>query len=222
MRSLKIKVLYQDRAILVCLKPVGVASEENGLPALLHEQCGGEFHCVHRLDKGVGGVMVYARSGRSAAALSAMVRERKLEKIYLAVAQGRPGDESGELRDYLYHDAAKNKSYVVKSPRRGVREASLQYRLLSEKETPDGRLTLLRIRLETGRSHQIRVQFGSRGLPLAYDGRYGSSLRGAPIALWAAELSFVHPETGEKLHFSAPPPETLPWTQFDISNFPDR
>lgn len=209
-----VSVLFEDESVLVCVKPAGLSSEEGGLPGLLREQYGGEIFCVHRLDKAVGGVMVYARTRESAAALSADVAARRLDKIYLAAAQGRPAEESGELCDLLYHDAAKNKSFVVRRPRRGVREARLRYRLLASADTDSGTLSLLRIRLETGRSHQIRVQLASRGMPLAGDGRYGSTLRGGPIALWAAELAFPHPATGETLRVSSPPPELWPWTLF--------
>ena len=222
LKGMEIPILYRDGEILVCIKPVGISSEEGGLPELLREACGGELWCVHRLDRAVGGVMVYARTKRSAAALSAAVAERRLEKIYLAVVQGRPAGESGEMRDLLYHDAARNKSYVVKRPRRGVREAALRYRLLASEETPDGTLSLVRIRLETGRSHQIRVQFASRGLPLVYDGRYGSSLRGGSIALWASMLSFPHPASGERLCFTAPVPTERPWTVFESETFADH
>ena len=209
-----VRLIFQDEQLLVCVKPAGVASEDGGLPELLRAQCGGELWCVHRLDRAVGGVMVYARTKQSAAALSAAVSARRLEKRYLAVAQGRVPEESAELRDLLYHDAAKNKSYIVKRPRRGVREAALSYRLLAQREAEGGPLSLLRIRLETGRSHQIRVQLASRGLPLVGDGRYGSTLRGGPIALWSEELAFPHPATGETLRFAAPPPQDWPWTLF--------
>ena len=206
-------VLQEDRHILVCVKPAGVLSEEGGMPELLHEQCGGEVRCVHRLDRGVGGVMVYARTREAAAALSRSVAERRLVKEYLAVAEGRSAFSDDELRDLLYHDAAKNKSYVVARPRRGVREAVLRCRTLDVKETDGTALSLLSLLLETGRSHQIRVQLASRSLPLVGDGRYGARIRGE-IALWARTLSFPHPATGETLSFSALPPESFPWTLF--------
>lgn len=209
-----IRLLYEDAQLLVCVKPAGLDTERE-LPARLRAQCGGEVYCVHRLDRVVGGVMVYARTRDAAAALSAASAERRLDKRYLAAVQGRPAQESAELRDLLYHDARKNKSYVVRRPRRGVREAVLRYRVLDAAETGEGALSLLAIRLETGRSHQIRVQFGSRGLPLAYDARYGSSLRGGEPALWSAALAFAHPSTGQALRFAARPPETWPWTLFE-------
>ncbi len=186
------------------------------MPELLHEQCGGEVRCVHRLDRGVGGVMVYARTREAAAALSRSVAERRLVKAYLAVAEGRCAFSDEQLRDLLYHDAAKNKSYVVRRPRRGVREASLRCRTLDVRESGGMELSLLSLLLETGRSHQIRVQLASRSLPLVGDGRYGARSRGE-IALWAQALSFPHPATGQVLSFSAPPPERFPWTLFPES-----
>lgn len=207
-------ILYQDGQLLVCVKPVGVSSEEGGMPELLREQCGGEIFCVHRLDRAVGGLMVYARTKDAAGALSAAVASRKMEKTYLAVAQGRKAEASGEMRDLLYHDRTKNKSYVVQRPRRGVREALLHYESLGTAQTPEGELSLLKIRLETGRSHQIRVQLASRGMPLAGDARYGSSLRGCDVALWSCGLAFEHPASGKALRFFAPPPEKRPWTVF--------
>lgn len=207
-----VPILYQDKDIAVCVKPAGVDSQ-GGMCALLREQLGGEVFCVHRLDRAVGGVMVYARSAAAAAALSRAIAENALEKDYLAVCEGVPAPAEGAMRDLLYHDAAKNKTYVVQRQRRGVREALLDYRTL---ETQGG-LSLVRVRLHTGRSHQIRVQFASRQLPLVGDGRYGAKSRGA-IALWAHALAFPHPVSGEALRFTAPPPEAPPWTDFDIKN----
>ena len=203
-------ILFQDGAVVVCVKPVGVDSQA-GMCALLETQTGKPAFCVHRLDREVGGVMVYARSSAAAAALGKAVTAGALEKEYLAVCEGAPMLPAGEMRDLLYHDASKNKSYVVKRLRRGVREALLDYAVL---ETREG-LSLVRVRLHTGRSHQIRVQFASRAHPLAGDARYGAKTRGG-IALWSHSLAFPHPESGERLCFSAPPPETPPWTQFDM------
>ncbi len=202
-------ILYQDGAVVVCVKPVGVDSQA-GMCGVLKARLGGEVFCVHRLDREVGGVMVYARSPAAAAALSKSITAGAPEKEYLAVCEGQPAPDAGEMRDLLYHDASKNKSYVVKRPRRGVREALLDYAVL---ETREG-LSLVRVRLHTGRSHQIRVQFASRRLPLAGDARYGSKTRGG-IALWSHSLAFPHPESGETLCFSAAPPEAPPWTMFD-------
>lgn len=203
--------------MLVCVKPACLISERGGLPELLEQQCGGSVYAVHRLDRDVGGVMVYARRRETAAALSALIAAQRMEKEYLAVVEGKPEADSGELCDLLYHDARKNKSYVVQRERKGVKKASLSYRLLESLETEQGTLSLLRIRLHTGRSHQIRVQFASRKLPLAGDARYGSRLRGG-IALWAVSLRFPDPDTGAARHFSADPPGAWPWSQFSLHN----
>ena len=204
------KLLYEDAHLLVCVKPAGVISESPGMPELLREATGAaDIFPVHRLDRETGGLMVYAKTKAAAAALSALIAAGGLEKEYLAVVEGS-ASAGGELEDLLYRDAARNKSYVVTRQRRGVREARLQYRCLARL---DG-LSLVRVRLETGRSHQIRVQFSSRGLPLAGDRKYGSRNRDWPLALWSCALAFRHPVTGEALAFSAPPPEAEPWPRF--------
>ena len=211
-------IVFEDRHLIVCRKPAGVLSEEGGMPELLKATTGAkEIFCVHRLDRETAGLMVYARTKRAAAALSAAIGAGALGKEYLAVVPGDTPD-GGELRDLLYRDAQKNKSYVVRRMRRGVREAVLRYETVARREG----LSLLRIRLETGRSHQIRVQFSSRGFPLVGDIRYGSAYRDAPLALYAAALSFPHPATGETLAFESVPPAVWPWTVFqnDIKTEP--
>ena len=205
-----IPILYADDGIAVCIKPVGVASEKDGMPALLRTQLGGEFYPVHRLDTAVGGVMVYARTPKAAAALSEQIRDHSFQKEYLAVAQGAVEPAEGEWSDLLFHDRGRNKSYVVKRRRAGVREAGLDYRVL---ETRDG-LSLLHIRLHTGRTHQIRVQAASRAHPLVGDVKYGSTVRDCPIALWSHALCFSLPSTGEMRRFEALPEARTPWALF--------
>ncbi len=207
---MELKLCYEDPWLVFCVKPPGVLSEGDGLPALLSRELGGPFYCVHRLDKDTGGLMVYARTGEAAAALSRLIAAGGLDKRYLAVAQGCPEPPEGRMRDLLYRDAARNKSYVVTRMRRGVREAALDYALLERA----GGFSLVEVRLLTGRSHQIRVQFASRGMPLAGDRRYGSSRRDCGLALWARQLALVHPFTGQSLSFSAAPPPVPPWTDF--------
>lgn len=203
-----IDIIFQDAQILLCLKPVGVLSEEGGMPDLLRAQTGSEeIYCVHRLDRAVGGLMVYAKTKLAAASLSRQITEGGFEKRYLAVCRGL-APAQGEMRDLLYHDARANKSFVVRRMRRGVREAALRYETLEQRDN----LSLVRVELLTGRSHQIRVQFASRQLPLLGDRRYGGGE--GEIALWSHELHFVHPQSGEKLQFSAPPPTKEPWTFF--------
>ena len=213
-----ISILRQDEELIVCIKPAGLLSERGGLPERLEEQCGGAVYPVHRLDRDVGGVIVYARTRDAAAALSALIAARRMEKEYLAVVEGIPEAESGVLRDLLYHDCSRNKSYVVQRPRKGVKEAALRYRLLKTAETEQGTLSLLRISLDTGRSHQIRVQFASRRLPLAGDARYGSRVRAGGIALWSAALRFPDLHGGGERQFEALPPAVEPWTLFSLHN----
>ncbi len=201
-------ILYSDASVAVCVKPAGVDSQ-SGMPALLSALLGGEAFCVHRLDRGVGGVMVYARTPAAAAILSKAVADGALGKTYLAVCEGCPPELAGELRDLLYHDPAKNKSFVVRRPRRGVREAALRYRVLCTV----GWRSLVAVRLLTGRTHQIRVQFASRAHPLAGDRRYGGE-PGDCIALWSCALSFPDPVSGEIRRFAVPPPEGGLWDGF--------
>ena len=205
-----VPILYSDDAVAVCVKPAGLDSQ-TVLPAAVARRLGGEAFCVHRLDRDVGGVMLCARTRQAAAVLSREIADGLLEKEYLAVCAGRPSPESGELRDLLFHDAGKNKTFVVKRMRRGVKEAALRYAVLASDESK----SLVRVRLLTGRSHQIRVQFASRGMPLLGDRKYGGApLPGGP-ALWSAALAFPHPDTGETMRFSVPAPMAAPWTDFD-------
>lgn len=213
---MQIEVLFCDPAIAVCVKPAGILSETGGMPELLHDKLGGEHYCIHRLDKAVGGVMVFARTKEAAAALSASFARRDVRKGYLAIVQEEPMEQSGTLRDLLFHDAANNKSYVVSRPRRGVKEASLDYELIDSATYGESLLSALRVTLHTGRSHQIRVQFASRAHPIVGDRKYGASLRDCPLALFSNELVFPHPQTGEEMCFSAPPPDVFPWGLFAL------
>lgn len=206
-----VTILHQDRQIIVCVKPVGMDSESELPSALMAETGAPELRTVHRLDRAVGGVMVYARTRSAAAALTRAIMEGRMEKRYLAVCAGRPEPGAGEMRDLLFRDAEKNKSFVVGRKRRGVREAALWYRTLDTREG----VSLAAIQLETGRSHQIRVQFASRGHPLLGDGKYGSTEKGCTIALWSRVLAFPHPATAELVTFTVPPPAAWPWSLFE-------
>ncbi len=209
---MKIKILYEDASLVLCVKPAGVVSEDSGMPRLLREFCGErEIFCVHRLDRDAAGLMVYAKTRQAAADLSAEIASRSFEKSYLAAVEGEPEPE-GCLRDLLFHDASKNKSYVVKRMRRGVREAELRYETLQRTTG----LSLVRVHLLTGRSHQIRVQFSSRGMPLAGDRKYGSSFRACGLALWSEQLSFRHPADGRQIDCRIAPPDVWPWTEFSL------
>lgn len=214
-------ILYEDSDLLVVSKPAGVLSQidsagGDSVPARLAAQ-GKPVLTVHRLDRATGGVMVYARNDKSAAALSALVgQHNRFVKTYLAVVCGEPSEPSGELIDLLYHDARRNKSYTVQRMRRGVREARLAYETLATKVCGGETYTLLRVRLHTGRTHQIRVQFASRRLPLAGDTTYGGR-RGCSLALWSHALTFPHPTSGEAVTATSnPPADTFPWNLFDI------
>lgn len=202
------EILYKDKDLVVCVKPVGLLSEEGGMPDKLREEIGGEIYCVHRLDRAVGGLMVYARNKKAASALSALISGGRLTKEYLAVVPDKLEEENGRFEDLLFHDRQKNRSYVVKRERTGVKKAELTY----EKLNRIGALALVRVHLLTGRSHQIRCQFASRSMPLAGDGRYGSTIRDTDIALFSHRLSFVHPFTGEKLDFTTYPEGKI-WTE---------
>ena len=204
-------VLFQDDAMIVCGKPAGVSSEEDGgrgLPALLRAETGCDtVFPVHRLDAAAAGLMVYAKTKAAAAALSRAVTEGTFHKEYMAAVHGTPAAPAGEYTDLLYRDAKKNKTYVVKTARRGVREAKLAYTVLGTAETPWGEGSAVRIRLFTGRTHQIRVQFASRGTPLFGDGRYGAGDKCPRLMLFSCALSFPHPATGETVSFEARPSE---------------
>ena len=209
-------LLSADADVVVCVKPVGCECEHE-LPTLLAEALGGDaatFRCVHRLDRAVGGVMVFARTQNAAAHLSRQVQLRTLEKEYLAVCSGVPAPREGEMRDWLFKDTAKQKSFPVRAPRGGVKEAQLAYRVLETRETDGMQRSLVRVALHTGRFHQIRCQFASRGHPLLGDGKYGSRERGCTVALWSARLTFVHPASGRRVAFEAPPPPVFPWDGF--------
>ena len=207
------EILYADAAVAVVVKPAGVLSQgdaENAMPALLQKRLGGAIFPVHRLDQPTGGVMVYARTQDAAAKLSAQMQSEAFGKEYLAVLDGTPEPAEGELHDLLFFDRQKGKSYAVRRKRAGVKDARLAYRVLAQAEG----LTLVRVRLFTGRTHQIRVQFSSRSWPLTGDGKYGSRNNRCAPALWSAELHFAHPVTGETLTFRSQPPEAYPWTLF--------
>ena len=207
-----VRILYEDETLLACVKPAGMDSE-HALPAAL-AALGRPVRVVHRLDRDTAGVTVLARSREAAAALSAGIADGKDEKEYLAVLAGRPAERAGELRDLLFHDRAHNKTFVVDRMRRGVREAALVYRTLGETASQ----TLVHVRLLTGRTHQIRVQFASRGTPLVGDARYGGRAAAARTpALWSLAVTLTHPARGERIRFGALPPRTGVWADFDAA-----
>lgn len=205
---------YVDDEIAVCEKPCGVLSEgegETALPSLLRAELGGEVYPVHRLDRDTTGLMVVARTPRAAAQLSRQITEGALQKDYLALLCGTPEEECAQLTDLLFYDRHKGKSFVVSKERKGVKRAELTYRLLAVKENR----ALVCVRLLTGRTHQIRVQFASRKLPLVGDRRYGAPADGSSIALHSYHLSFAHPTEGHTMEFFSAPTkvEFLPFAE---------
>ena len=190
------EILYSDRDMAVCVKPVGLDSELE-VHAALKEILGGEIFPIHRLDKNVGGVMVYARTKQAAAELSRAVQGGSMVKEYVALVHGTP-PETGDWEDLLWKDSGKNKVFVVKRLRGGVKKARLEYRVLSA-----GECSLVRIRLHTGRSHQIRVQFSSRGFPLVGDHKYGARDSSPAPMLFSCRITF--PWRGQTKDFEALP-----------------
>ena len=190
------EILYSDKELVVCVKPVGLDSEHE-VPAALSEALGGEIFTLHRLDKNVGGVMVYARTKAAAASLSRAIQEGTMVKEYVAMVHGTP-PERGDWEDLLWKDSKKNKVFVVKRMRGGVKKARLEFIRLTA-----GEESLVRIRLHTGRSHQIRVQFASRGYPLVGDHKYGAKDSSPAPMLFSCQLTF--PFQGEALQLEAKP-----------------
>lgn len=190
------EILYSDKELVVCVKPVGLDSESE-VPTELTKTLGGDIFTLHRLDKNVGGVMVYARTKAAAAALSKAIQEGTMVKEYVAMVHGTP-PERGDWEDLLWKDSKKNKVFVVKRMRGGVKKARLEFVRLTA-----GEESLVRIRLHTGRSHQIRVQFASRGYPLVGDHKYGAKDSSPAPMLFSCQLTFPFQE--ETLQFEAKP-----------------
>lgn len=202
-----------DGDILVCIKPTRVLStdEPGGLPDLLREALHdpkADIRTVHRLDRVVSGVMVLARNAAAASELSRQIREGGFAKEYLAVLHGCPAEAQGSLCDLLYRDKARRMTMVTQTSGKGVQEARLDYRVLSRAED----MSRVRIHLHTGRTHQIRVQFASRGVPLVGERKYAVLEDPCEIALWSHRIGFTHPTTGENMVFTREPPECYPWT----------
>lgn len=207
-----IEICYQDADVLVCIKPPRVLStdEPGGLPALLRETLGepqADIRTVHRLDRVVSGLMVLARNRTAASELSRQVREGIFEKRYWAVLHGIPEREADTLCDLLGRDKARKMTFVAQEPGKGIQEASLSYQRLASREDA----SLVEVRLHTGRTHQIRVQFASRGYPLWGERKYSTLNDSCEIALFSHQLGFFHPKTGEWMTFTHEPPSDFPW-----------
>ena len=198
------KVLYEDKFLIAVEKPAAVLSEPSpggeDVLTLAKEMTGGDCFLVHRLDRNTGGAMVIAKSAAAAGKLSDLIQKREFVKEYLAVIKGVPEAPEGVFEDLLFKDSGKNKTFVVKRERKGVKKASLSYRVLSTaKNGEHGEVSLVLVRLNTGRTHQVRVQFASRKMPLLGDGKYGSRDNRCETALWSCRLAFKHPFTGKSL-----------------------
>lgn len=216
-----IEILYEDRDVLVCRKPAGVPSQpdpsgQKDMLTALSEKYK-NISLVHRLDTPTGGVMVFGLGQKASAKLCAAVQDHEsFRKEYLAVLSSPPKEEEGQMRDLLFHDKRVNKSFAVDKARKGSKEAVLDYRVL---EKTDSGHTLVLVRLHTGRTHQIRVQFASRGMPLVGDGKYGSREKSRFIGLWAYRLTFPHPIKAKTVTAEAKPDMSeAPWSLFSIEN----
>lgn len=209
------ELIYSDKDIVVVVKPPRVLStdEPGGLPQLVRDALGersGDVRTVHRLDRVVSGLMVLARNPQAASELSRQVREGEFAKEYLAVVHGTPDMPRGTLRDLLGRDKARRMTYVAEGPGKGIQEAVLDYQVLSG----GNGMSKVNIQLHTGRTHQIRVQFASRGMPLVGERKYSTLEDPCEIALFSHKIGFYHPGNRRWMEFVKEPPEAYPWTEF--------
>ncbi len=221
--EIKIAPLYEDAEIALCEKPTRILTlpSEKGEKSLIdylsdfYSEQGKEqtLYPVHRLDRGTGGLVVFAKNKKAAAELSSAFAEHKNVKEYLAILDGRPGETSAELRDILYADKRANKAFVVSKERKGAKEARLSYEILKTVESEKGDVSLARIELKTGRMHQIRAQLSHMGTPLLGDGKYGSHNNSCQFALFAFHLKFT---LGKKEYdfFAYPDVNLYPYSLF--------
>lgn len=208
------EILFQDKYIIVCIKPEGVISQSESVRqetmiSLLKTETKGEIFPVHRLDKQTAGLMVFAKTKAAAAFLSAEITNGNFKKEYLSLVHGKPQEESAVLKDLLFKDSTKNKSYVVKRERKGVKKASLEYELINTFSIENEEFSIVRVLLHTGRTHQIRVQFASRKMPLVGDRKYGAQDSFGGLGLWSYSLTFNHPVTKEEISFKKEPENVI-------------
>ena len=223
---MKVTILYEDNHLLFVEKPVNIPvqedhSKDQDLLSYLKEDIKTRYNkpgnvylgLVHRLDRPVGGVMVFAKTSKAASRLSDTIRRNKMSKKYLAVVRGRPKKNAAVLEDYLVKDRRKNQVFAVKPDTKNAKKAVLDYEVIGEKEG----LSLLSINLHTGRPHQIRVQLASRSHPLYGDQKYGSSVNktGQQIALWSHNLRLEHPVRREEMSIKSNPPSEYPWNLWE-------
>lgn len=222
-----LNIIYQCPDYIVCKKPIGISSQKSDtgkdMINLISKSLNispDKVYPVHRLDIPVGGTMIFALNSKSAAHLSSLISENNIKKHYLAVVHGVPQNDCGIMEDLLFKDSRTSKSYVVKRMRKGVKKASLEYKVLGSTIAYGNPLALVIILLHTGRTHQIRVQFSSRTLPLVGDRRYGSGNDKCTVALWSNTLELPSDNSSEsKTYSSYPDTDTFPWNYFsDIIN----
>ena len=224
----EIKIIYEDNHIIIVEKPVNIPIQEDesgdiDMLTLLKENIKKRYNkpgnvflgLVHRLDRPAGGVMIFAKTSKAASRLSEQVRTRNIKKTYFAVIHGKPEKASRTLKDYLLKDNKTNTVSIVNKDLNGAKEAILDYTLIETK----GGLSLVKVNLQTGRPHQIRVQFAGIGHPLFGDQRYGSQVNkpGQQIALWSHEIGFEHPVSKEALVFRSVPEKIYPWNEFKLA-----
>ena len=210
------EIIKETKNYIVVNKAPGEDSEHD-VPRLLAEtlnKATTDFFCIHRLDKTAGGLLVYGKNKAAAAELTKQLQESTLKKTYLAIVPGIPEQTEGILKDLLYKDKTKQKMFPVKRMRKGVKEAVLSFKVADTKEWDGNVISLLEISLKTGRFHQIRCQFASRGLPLLGDGKYGSRIKTKSLCLFCRSLSFYDSVEKTEVAFTADPPAEEPWTVF--------
>lgn len=212
------ELIHVDNDIVVCIKPARVLStdEPGGLPDLVREALGdpdADIRTIHRLDRVVSGLMVLARNRRSASELSRQIRDGGFEKEYLAVVHGVPEEALGTMVDLLGRDKARKMTYVALEPGKDIQQAVLDYQVRASSES----MSMVRIQLHTGRTHQIRVQFASRGMPLVGERKYSQLDDPCEIALWSYRIGFVHPRTGLPMEFCQEPPVEFPWSNWNTN-----
>ena len=220
-----INILHKEKDFIVCVKPQGIPSqpdttESEDMTSLLRAHLtemneNSDIFVVHRLDRATGGIILYARNKNAAAAFSQLVAEKNgFDKEYLAIVANTPDEQCGNMTNYLLKDRAKKKAFVVKNERKGSKLASLDYDVVKTSAVGEKLFSLIHIKLNTGRFHQIRAQFSSRGMPIYGDGKYGSREKAPNFALWASKLSFVY--KGKNYEFEKNPDfDSIPWNLFN-------